>query len=347
MNKIVGAILILLALGFLVAAVMSDRNLKIGNSRPKIDSSELIIFHAGSLAVPFKQICEEFNLLNPDVKIVREAAGSRMCARKIADLNRPCDIIASADYTIIDTLLIPEHAEWNIRFATNEMVIAFSADSRRAKHIDENNWYDVLLEKDVAFGRSDPNADPCGYRAVITVILAEKFCNKPGLAKNILAKDRRYIRPKEVDLLALLEVGELDYIFIYRSVAEQHIAEQHRLATVLLPDQVNLKEAEFADFYKSAYVGVTGKKPGTFVTKTGGPIIYGITVLKNAPNRELALKFLTFLLDADKGGAILEKNGQTLVVPSPTDTFEKLPECLKTFALPLEQELRREVVIWN
>jgi molybdate/tungstate transport system substrate-binding protein len=335
-NKRVKSVLILLALSFLVAAVTVNKKLKILNSELRISPRELIIFHAGSLAVPFKQICEEFKIYYPDVKIVREAAGSRVCARKIADLNRPCDVIASADYTIIDTLLIPEYAQWNIKFASNEMVVAFRKGSRRANEINKDNWYDILLEKDVAFGRSDPNSDPCGYRTVLTIILAEKFYDRPGLAKSILAKDRRYIRPKEVDLLALLEVGELDYIFIYRSVAEQH-----RLGMMLLPDQTNLKELKFADFYKSAYVRVTGRKPGTFFTKTGEPIVYGITILKNAPNRELALEFLAFLLDVDKGGAILEKNGQTLVVPSPTDTFDRFPECLKTFALPLKQEGNR------
>ena len=333
MNKIVKAILVVLALGFLAAAVTANKKLKIQNLKFKINLRELIIFHAGSLAVPFKQICEQFNRRYPDVKIVREAAGSRICARKIVDLNRPCDVIASADYAVIDTLLIPEYAEWNIKFASNEMVVAFRKGSRKANEINKDNWYDILLEKDVAFGRSDPNSDPCGYRAVLTIILAEKLYNRPGLAKSILAKDRRYIRPKEVDLLALLEVGELDYIFIYRSVAQQH-----KLKYVVLPDQINLKKAEFADFYKSASVRLVGKKPGTFITKVGEPIIYGVTIPKCALNRELALEFLTFLLDVDKGGAILEKNGQTLVVPSPTDTFDRVPKRLKTFALPLEQE---------
>jgi len=293
-------------------------------------SQQLIIFHAGSLAVPFKQICEEFNKSYPDVKIIREAAGSRLCARKIADLHRPCDVLASADYTVIDTLLIPQHANWNIKFAANEMVIAGRSDSRTAGQINKNNWHEILLQKDIAFGRSDPNADPCGYRAVITIKLAEKFYNRPGLADKMLAKDQRYIRPKEVDLLALLEVGELDYMFIYRSVAEQH-----KLAYIMLPDEINLKKTQLRDLYRTASVKITGNTPGTFITKFGEPIVYGVTIPKNAPNHELALVFVNYLLDANKGGAILENNGQTSVVPSSTDTFDSLPECLKTFAIPI------------
>ena len=187
-----------------------------------------------------------------------------------------------------------------------------------------------MLQKDITFGRSDPNADPCGYRAVLTIKLAEKFYNSDGLADKMLAKDQKYIRPKEVDLLALLETGELDYMFIYRSVAEQH-----KLKYILLPDEINLKKTKFRDLYKSASVEITGSKPGTFITKFGEPIVYGVTIPKNAPNRELAMEFMAFLLDADKGGAILEKNGQSLLVPSPTDTFSSLPESLKSFALPM------------
>jgi len=328
-NKFIKTILVLLAISCLVLAGFVVRSSWI-TTNSQHNSQQLIILHAGSLAVPFKKISEEFNKSHPDVKIIREAAGSRVCARKIADLDRPCDILASADYTVIDTLLIPEYADWNIKFAANEMVIAFRKDSRRAEKINKYNWHDILPGKDITFGRSDPNADPCGYRAVLTITLAEKFYKSPGLADKMLAKDQRYIRPKEVDLLALLETGELDYMFIYRSVAEQH-----KLRYILLPDEINLKKTQLRDLYRTASVKITGNTPGTFITKFGEPIVYSVTIPKNAPNRKLAMVFMTFLLDADKGGVILEKNGQTSVVPSPTDTFSSLPESLKTFALPM------------
>ncbi len=328
MSRIVKIVLILAALGSLSLIWLITHDSPPPN-HSEHESGQLIIFHAGSLAVPFKEISEAFNAHHPDVKIILEAAGSRICARKIADLNRPCDIMASADYTVIDNLLIPEYADWNIKFASNEMVIARGGNSNRANNINKENWFDILLQKDVSFGRSDPNADPCGYRALLTMILAEKFYNRPGLVSTITAKDRQYIRPKEVDLLALLETGVIDYIIIYRSVAEQH-----NLKYVTLPDEINLKKAYLSDFYKTASVRLTGKKPGTFITKIGEPIIYGVTIPKNAPNHKLALAFLTFLLDTDSGGAILEKNGQSLIIPSSTDTFNKLPESLKIFALP-------------
>ena len=284
-------------------------------------------------ALPFRQIGDEFRKQHPSAKIVREIAGSRECARKITDLGKPCDVMASADYAVIDSLLIPDHADWNIRFAGNEMVIAFREHSRGCDRINTENWHEILMRDDVTFGRSDPNLDPAGYRTVLTAMLAEKFCGKPGLADKILAKDMKYIHPMSADLLALLEVGELDYIFTYRSVAQQH-----KLNFVPLPDEINFKRPELSGFYRSASVRLTGKTRGTFITRVGEPIIYGVTIPKNAPNPKLAEAFLAFLLDADKGGAILEQNGQSFVVPSPTDTFNKLPESLKMFALPISDE---------
>ncbi len=290
-------------------------------------SGDLIIFHAGSLSLPFMEISQAFNKEYPQVNIIREASGSRKCARKITDLKRDCDIMASADYTVINDLLIPEYANWNIKFATNEMTIVFTPESKYCDEINEDNWFEILMKDDVVYGRSDPNADPCGYRAVLTMKLAEKYYDKPGFSSALLEKDTKYIRPKETDLLALLESHNLDYIFLYRSVAQQH-----NLKYLVLPDEINLKNPEFANLYHSVSVNISGKKPGEFITKRGEPMVYGITILKKAPNANVALKFLEFLLDSDKGMKIMEKNGQPSAIPMPTVSYDKIPGVLKKYA---------------
>ncbi len=290
-------------------------------------NGKLTIFHAGSLSVPFKQIKEAFEKENPKVKVILESAGSRKCARKITDLKKECDIMASADYTVIDKLLIPDYASWNIKFASNEMALVFHEGSEKADEISAENWYKILADKKVAFGRSDPNADPCGYRAVLTMKLAEQFYKEAGLAEKLIAKDNNYIRPKETDLLALLESNTIDYIFLYRSVAEQH-----KLKYIILPDEINLKDPKHSDFYSNATIEISGKKPGEFITKRGEPMVYGVTLVKNAPNEKAAKAFTKFLLEKEKGMQIMEKNGQPSMVPAYSESYDKIPAEFQKFA---------------
>ena len=273
--------------------------------------AKVVIFHAGSLSIPLKQMSEAFKKEYPNVEVLREAAGSRICARKITDLKRRCDIMASADYSVIDNLLIPDYASWDVHFTTNEMAIMYRPDSKYAGSINSKNWYKILLKKGVQYGHSDPNSDPCGYRCLLAWQLAEKYYKVPVLNAKLLANcPLENVRPKETDLIALLEAGQLDYLFIYKSVCEQH-----QMPFVSLPAQINLGSPAYADFYKQAAVKISGKEPGTFVEEKGAPMIYGITIPRNAPNREWAVKFLAFVL-GPQGRKIMEKNGQQALYPA-------------------------------
>lgn len=293
-------------------------------------SGDLIIFNAGSLSVPMKQLADTFKQMYPHVNILAEASGSVACARKITDLHRECDIMASADYTIIDKMLIPGYASWNIKFASNEMSIIYSDKSRYANEINSNNWYKVLMRDDVSFGRADPNADPCGYRTVLMLKLAEKYYGKPGLTDAFLKKDMRFMRPKEVDLLSLLETNTIDYIFIYRSVAVQH-----SLRFLSLPDEINLRNPGMPDLYNSVSVEINGDKPGKKIVQRGEPAVYGITVLRDAPNKTAAMAFVNFLLTKQRGMKIMEKCGQPSVIPAYTSSFDSIPALLQHFASKL------------
>jgi len=291
------------------------------------EGKKLIIFHAGSLSIPFKEMTKAFDSHHPDVEVIREAAGSRTCARKITDLGRPCDVMASADYTVIENLLIPDYASWNISFVTNEMAIMYRPDSKYAGEINGENWYRILLREDVEYGHSDPNVDPCGYRSQLVWQLAEKYYKVPGLYEKMKKGcPLRNVRPKETDLIALLEAGEIDYLFIYRSVCMQH-----KMPFVKMPDQINLGSSRFADFYKQASIKITGKTPGSFIKKTGKPMVYGITIPKNAPHRDTAIQFVAFVLGPE-GREIMQRNGQApLSVPQVTGDAGKLPTQLKSF----------------
>ncbi len=289
---------------------------------------EVIIFHAGSLTVPFAEMEKAFEAAHPGYDIMREAGGSTKMARLISEVGKTADIMASADFEVIDKTLIPEHAEWNIRFAANQLVLAYTPGGRFADEITEDNWYRILTREGVEWGHSDPNLDPCGYRSLMVMQLSEKYYSEPGLYKKLLSsRPKKNIRPKSVELVSLLKTGNMDYAWEYLSVAVQH-----ELDYIKLPDKINLGSYEHDDFYSRAEVEVTGEKPGTMMTRTGKSCTYGVTLLKDAPNRDAAAEFLSYLLSPEGGLKILEEMGQPPFIPARVPSPEmkdKLPGILK------------------
>jgi len=288
---------------------------------PQPFEGTLAIYHAGSLAVPFEEMTVEFNKIYPNVEIVRDSGGSRTEIRKIIELGKTADILASADYALIPDMMFPEFADWYIAFAHNQMVICYTDQSRFKDEINKDNWYEILASDGVVYGHSDPDQDPCGYRTLMVWQLAENYYKEFGMYKSLDIDDthKNMTRPKSVDLIALLESGDLDYAFEYLSVARQH-----DLKYVELPAQIDLSSAEFEDFYATAKVAVSGKEPGTKTTLTGKPIVYGFTIPQNASRPDLAVIFLKFLLSED-GQAIMERNGQPPIAPALTNDRTKLP----------------------
>ncbi len=273
---------------------------------------EVIVFHAGSLTVPFAEVEKRFEAAHPQIDVLREAGGSTKMARMISELGKPADIMASADYKVIDKGLIPAFADWNIIFASNQLVLCYTDQSRFAAEVDAENWYDILARPEVVWGHSDPNLDPCGYRALMVLQLAEKFYNKPGLYDRLIAnRPEANVRPKSVELVSLLKTGNMDYAWEYLSVAKQH-----DLKYVILNDHINLGNYKYDNFYAMAQVKVTGKAPGTWITRTGQSCTYGLTLVKKGPNRDGAILFLEYLLDPNGGLKVLEEMGQPAIAPS-------------------------------
>ena len=56
------------------------------------------------------------------------------------------------------------------------------------------------------------------------------------------------------------------------------------------------------------------------------PIVYGVTVLKDAPNRDIAMEFLRFLL-SENGKRIFRENHQEFL--DPPMAFGKIPKEIK------------------
>ncbi len=288
---------------------------------------EIVVFHAGSLAVPFSKIEKAFEKEYPQYDVKREASGSVAAARKISEIGRAADVMASADYTVIDEVLRPQHSKFNAHFATNEMAIAYTKDSKYADTINSQNWPEIFLKDDVEIGHSNPNLDPCGYRSMLVTKLAQQYYGHADLFEKLFGYGQSYqvgeekkksviVRPKETDLLGLLEAGAYDYLFIYKSVAAQHGLEYFTL-----PQEISLKSNAYAETYQNASFKIESKRPGNYRTISGAPMVYGITIAQNdkSPlNEKGAVLFVNFVL-SDKGLNIMQEAGQGAIKPAKID----------------------------
>jgi len=175
----------------------------------------------------------------------------------------------------------------------------------------------------------DPNADGL-YDALMPGSEHEKG-RVGGTSEARPGGSKESVRSKSVELVHLLDSGDLDYAFEYRSVAVQH-----GLNFIELDDHINLSRTnkelpEVEDFYRKASIEIVKEAgpPPTYSAKEGKPIVYGITIPLHAKNKELAAEFIKLLL-SEAGANIVEvKNGQPFIEPPLCDHPEKLPALLK------------------
>jgi molybdate/tungstate transport system substrate-binding protein len=309
-----------------------------------VSSKQLIVFCAGSLYTPLERLKERYELLHPGTRVIIEPSGSMEAVRKVVELGRRCDVLALADYELVTKLMSPKHANWCIAFATDELVLAYTDRSRYADEVG-GGWLEVLLKPDVRLGFSNPNQDPCGYRALTALALAslrrgglEVFNELVAPYINIRAErvgdmlhiyvpaelriegGRLGLRAKSVDLIALLEAGDLDYAFEYRGVAVQR-----GLRFIDLPPEVNLGSLNHTDLYAKVTIHLMSGASGEVVVR-GAPIMYGVTIPSTAGDVEGALGFIKLLLSS-VGREVFEGLGQRFL--EKPACMGEVPEALK------------------
>jgi len=284
---------------------------------------KIVVFCAGSLAVPFKKISENFEKIY-GCTVYLEAGGSVAMARKMVELGEKADVLAVADYNVIERYIIPEYASSYTIFASNELVIAYTNKSKYSNEINSSNWYEILKRKDVKIGISSPNQDPCGYRSIMLFKLSDIYYND-SLFSEIIEKNlnvrceyvdgnftiyvsddpslvkensRIYIKPKSVELLSDLEASTIDYAFEYKSVAVQH-----NLNYLELPDYINLGNSSLRNIYSKIKIILADENE-----IKGDAIMYAVTIPNNAENKEMGEKFYNYLM-GEEGKKILTECG--------------------------------------
>lgn len=325
----------------------------------------LVVFAAGSLIAPFDALEAAFEAEHPQIDVRPEYHGSIQVIRHATELHEPIDVVATADASLIPMLMTgavdPEtgraYADWYIRFASNRLTLAYHRDSKYAAELTADNWPEVLARPDVKVGIADPRFDAAGYRAFMAVALAQErdrdytyfgklFKEQFTQPVTIFLDDdlatvtvpevletragaHVVLRGASIQLVALLESGDLDYAFEYESVIRQHGLEMLRL-----PDEENLGSAAHAADYGRVQVNLDFQRFATVKPKFRGERIgYGITIPANAPHPAEASLFIAFLL-GPQGRAIMEANAHPLFETPLADGHEQMPAALQALSRP-------------
>lgn len=271
-------------------------------------SGPIEILTAGVLANPLRTAADSFATARGVMPARLEAAGSLEAVRGVTELHRTPDVLGVADAGLIQRLMVPTYATWHVAVAGDRMVLAYTPRSRGADRIDEGSWPEVITGDGVVAGRSDPDRDPAGYRALLVMKLAERHLRRPGLAARLLEHaPERLVRPRSAELVALLQAGEVDYAWLYESMASTA-----GLSFVRLPDSVDLGNPALASTYAAESVTVAGAARGDTLVMVGYPIVLALTIPTGAPHAADAVDFLVWLL-GDEGRVVLEGAGLQLL----------------------------------
>jgi len=218
------------------------------------------------------------------------AQGSSALAQLIVGGGIRPDVFIPVTPGPMQTVLKARKATSAQAVAHTEMVIAYSPKSRFASRLDaaakvKEDWWKVLQEPGLRFGRTDPLTDPQGRNIIFTMMLAAKLYRQGDLAKKILGPT---INEKQIftepSIMARLQSGELDAASAYKIQPGPF-----NIPYFILPREINLSGQNVHDKHPDITLAIGGK------TYAPEPLIYYAAALTDAPNAKGAAAFTAWL----------------------------------------------------
>jgi molybdate/tungstate transport system substrate-binding protein len=328
-------------------------------NKPEVEKQTLKILCAGSLLFPMERIADAFQRSHPTVNVEIEGHGSIQVIRQVTELGQKADLLMVADYSLIPAMMYgistsgsnESFADWYIRFAGNSIVLAHTTQSKYSSEITNENWFDILARDDVKFGFPNPLIDSLGYKALMTIQLAERYYGDNKIFEMLVSRNfdpqfttynsgnktyivvpeeqnavtgRAILRASSIQLMPLLEAGAIDYCFLYLSNARQQ-----NFTYIELPGEINLGSSQYQADYQTIRVKYLQQRFSTVtLDRDGETIYYGLTIPYNAPNKDLAATFVEYILKGE-GKDIFRADFQPVFTPSFTDNPQAVLEELK------------------
>ena len=334
-----------------VLAILLAGTFLVGCGRSPEPQKTLVIFHHGSPTPAIEAAEKVFTSAYPDVKVLREKDDALANMRKVTDLGKNADIVYTDDYSIIPPVMFPKFANFWIRYAHDEMTIAYADNSKYSGEINRGNWYEILSKKDVKWGIADPNAGPDGYFSLGQIMLSNGYYKKKifedlvmantairmtqqngeytvDCPENLSPKSSKVIvRPDPETLYPMILAGDIDYAFGYMgSVIGEGPAG---IRTVSLPPQINLSDLSLVPtIYNHVHINLFSDRPERSISIRLGAKANGLTIPLNAKNKEAAANFLEIFLSAVGQNALRRVHITPLAVAE-TNSRANVPEKLR------------------
>lgn len=291
------------------SSVMTTSSISSSSSvtTPPSANNTVVVYVAGAYLSIFKYLAQQFEK-QYGIPVDINPGGSFGLAAEIAH-GAPADVFVPVAYIQAVELEGQNNPGWAIAFISDQMALVYSNYTTMNPYWNQlysnytmamktnstEYWYNFfyLLTTKFSLGISNPSSDPEGlYGYLILKMAGYLYANKSFDYFIHLANESNVIHsaPTTADFVAPLKAGELDFVFSYKSYAiSQHLDYLQLLPWLSFGYYPNETSWYSFFFYKITVNGQTLKI-------YGNPVYLYITIPKNAPNQQLALKFIQFVI---------------------------------------------------
>lgn len=269
------------------------------------EEKKILVYTDSSLSLLLKNIARDFQKKNPDYEIIIEPSPAKMAIRKVIDMGKNPDLLIFYSNNLAKSeKIVPTRTSCLIQFARDRLVIAYADSSTGGQNISSENWPDYIFDDNIRFGKVRKEMDPLGiYTESMSRLAGSLFKNKrPDFIKkwDHAFKDAE-TRSDPMDLSRQIESGNLDFGFLYSS-----LARAHRLKTLDLQKEIDFSKSSIS-WIMEKIGSIKIKGPKSTVTVPGELVWIIACAIKGAPHPGATTKFLKYIASGAAGQ--LEKAG--------------------------------------
>jgi len=313
------AVVVIVALGVMAYILYSapgrTTNTTSISSATPVAAAPLISFSADAYTAEVTSLLSGFSQTTGIPVAPVNSGGSFADANQIA-AGAPDDVFVSVSLSATGPAYLKNlSSNWAIGFASDQMVLAYSnatssssagraiilqsnAAAKSNATSDWNTFFNSLTSGNVKVGIANPVADPAGLRGWLALEAAGSLYsngNQNAYVTPLLQAKANTTGTHAAALVAPLESGQIQFLFIYKSAA---IIDH--LSYILLDRHVNLGDPTLGGFYSTlSYKDTSG-------VTAGAPIILCVTVPLSSVNTAEALRFVQYVV---KNAATLSSYG--------------------------------------